>query len=256
MASIFFDFAEITSSTTADASLQRNSMSPIHHSHRRLVARQKKPSTRLCYVTSRYILTDYSTTVFEEAGKEELQILDEDPIGMDAFISWAYTGQISGTRTFGLMQEWVLADRLRAPSYANEIMHLLFTLYGAEDVRYMKVEEARYVYDHTHEQSKLRTFVRELINTHGALSDEGLEFEKIREGRNEAALTKYESDWRALIHSGGDLVLDITAASSFCEAKEGGHSPRIYQNHEKFLGAVSTRLVNVFLEGRPRTGTG
>lgn len=96
-----------------------------------------------------------------EAEKEELELPDECPREIGAFISWAYTGQVIGS--FSLLKQWVLADKLRAPGFANEVMNSLFSLYGSHDGRGMTADEGQFVYDHTHKNSKLRLFIKEFL---------------------------------------------------------------------------------------------
>jgi hypothetical protein len=60
-----------------------------------------------------------------------ISLPDEVPDGIGTFISWVYTGRISSTLT--LQALWVMGDRIRSPSFPNDIMSLMFDYYGVSD---------------------------------------------------------------------------------------------------------------------------
>jgi BTB/POZ domain len=104
---------------------------------------------------------------FAEASQETLQLPDEDVENLNIFTSWIYTSQILGAS--GLVGLWVLGDRLRSPGFANEIMHTLFGKYVNCGGQYMTAHDAIFIYDNTHQNSKLREFTKQLLMLDGLL---------------------------------------------------------------------------------------
>jgi hypothetical protein len=120
---------------------------------------------------------------------------NEMPEAMSAFVSWIYTGRISTTCKVAPEALWILGDRLRSPSFANEAMHLIFTRYLGEC---LKADAAEYVYEHTSEGSKLRQFIRDLVLAEGPLESCG--------HPNCDQDAKLKEEWRKLIRRKCDLV--------------------------------------------------
>ena len=136
---------------------------------------------------------------FVEAKYETIDIRTEDPEDMSIFISWVYSGYVR-CNPRDLMRLWILGDRLRSPLFANEVMYYLFDEHYNQG--WLTSSEAEFVYSHTHETSKLRLYVRDLIIARGPLRMDVLSWNK----------SSYEADWHSLILRGGDLVLDIAKA--------------------------------------------
>jgi hypothetical protein len=144
---------------------------------------------------------------FVEAASTTLELPEDAVEDIAAFVTWAYTGHITSPR---LEELWVLGQRLQSPKLSNDCMRMRF---NKSSVRWMEAKAARYVYENTMEGSKLRQFIKDLIQAEGPLCEECVE-------SNDREDTQYNEDWKTLIKEGGDLVLDVVKDGSFGNQKD------------------------------------
>lgn len=116
---------------------------------------------------------------FEEAAKNEIKLLDEDPQIFNVFLEWLYTGNLYEPRTtidpngkadeertdvaltcILILKLWVFGDKRGAPKLQNDAVDALY--------RYVKQawifpsHDINYVYDNTVAGARLRAFVVDL----------------------------------------------------------------------------------------------
>lgn len=186
---------------------------------------------------------------FIEGTNGNIDLPEESPDEIAAFLSWIYSGTIESK--LNAVQLWVLGDRLRIPFLCNDVMYLLFNIYGSHVMnggQWLSASTVEYVYAQTHEHSLLRLFVRDVLRGEGPLCDRALESHADNERE------RYIADWNELIYAGGDLVVDVATVSSF-KADHGSEdvsedAPYLYQNHHKYLmDTKGTRPVEDFVNG-------
>ena len=179
---------------------------------------------------------------FVEAASTTLELPEDTAKDIAAFVTWAYSGHIT---SFRLEELWVLGQRLQSPKFSNDCMRLMFNKCR---VFWMEAQEARYVYENTIEGSKLRQFIRDLIQAEGPLCKRCVEyFEKENTQANE--------DWKTLIKEGGDLVFDIVKDGSFGDKKYISDCPYFKTNQHKYLLEVTGRPIEDYIAGKMRGDT-
>lgn len=102
--------------------------------------------------------------------------------------------------------QWILGDRFASPAFCNAVMFHLFKIYSNDNI-WLTARMAENVYSVTNANSKVRLFVKALIATCGPLSPRSLAFNT----------KEFLEEWNALIHRGGEIVLDIKSISSFSD---------------------------------------
>lgn len=179
---------------------------------------------------------------FREAVTQEIQLLDDKPEAIGAFITWVYSGQVESF--LGAEELWVLGDKLQSPAFANEAMHLIYSIYGlnpSDGGTWLTAAAADYVWNNTGDESRLRIFMKELISHDGPLCQRALET------TSESA--KMKEDWHKLIEDGGELVLEIFRSGSFLTKDDTKESPWREKNWHKYLLPVDMPPIDDFIEG-------
>jgi hypothetical protein len=103
---------------------------------------------------------------FAGASTQEVTLPEHVADEVQIFVSWVYSGQISGAVEPEKL--WILGDKLRSPLFKNETMHLLFSKYAGN---WPLEDDAELVYKNTAEVSKLRMFIADTIVTNGPLAE-------------------------------------------------------------------------------------
>lgn len=146
----------------------------------------------------------------------------------------------------GAEELWVLGDSLLSPTFCNDVMYLIFDIYGYGS-SWLNAESADTAYDQTPKASALRKFVGDLMNAHGPLCPRAIEDEKER--------TKdggYERDWYAVIERGGELVLQMAKVRGFKDdefIKRGGNPYNIW-GKEQYILYIELSPVEGFVQSK------
>lgn len=94
---------------------------------------------------------------------DKLQLPSTNPDTLDAFVGWLYTGNIPSTTA--LIEElWVFGEKLGAPAFQNELMHLLFAFHIDE---YVSARALHFVERNTDEDCVLWQYTRDQIKAQG-----------------------------------------------------------------------------------------
>jgi hypothetical protein len=197
----------------------------------------------LCYFAEFFDATLFGR--FVEAASTTLELPEDAAEDIAAFVTWAYTGHITSPR---LIELWVLGQRLQSPKLSNDCMRMMFNKYWES---WMVAEEARYSYENTMEGSKLRQFIKDLIQAEGPLCEECVRYfegDKIQR-------SSFQEDWKTLIKEGGDLVFDVVKDGSFGNKKDSGYCPYFKGNQLKYLLEVTGRPIEDFIAGKMRGDT-
>jgi hypothetical protein len=143
---------------------------------------------------------------FVEAGQDYMRLPDDDGACIQAFIKWINTGKvdvaISPKDPVFTEKLWVLADKIDAPKFLNSVVDILCKKYNQESG--VSIEAVKYIYEETAPGSKLRRFLVEAVTAKGPLH-------KTRQHRR--------VEWKALVHDGGNFVLDVVEAGGFINYK-------------------------------------
>lgn len=178
-----------------------------------------------------------------------LELSEESPEEIAALLTWIYSGTIESE--LNAVNLWVLGDRLRLPSFCNEVMFLMMHTYGSpveDGGQWLSANTVEYVYAQTSHGSLLRKFVTDVICGEGPLCDRAVvEYE-------EGDLESYLDNWHRLIYTGGDLVVDVATVSSFSADKgsfgNDPDAPYRWANHHKYMmDTKGIRPVEDFVNG-------
>ncbi|PVH87034.1 hypothetical protein DL98DRAFT_582348 [Cadophora sp. DSE1049] len=133
----------------------------------------------------------------KEAAERTIRLPEEHNTAFEAFVTWAYTGQVNSD----LCPEelWALGDRLRSPKFSNAVMYLMFNDYSHGDT-FLSTKSVEIAFSKTAESSQLQNFLIEVINSQGPLCKTVLRCE---------IASPYVRDWQRFIQGGGELVLQI-----------------------------------------------
>jgi hypothetical protein len=145
---------------------------------------------------------------FAESQQDHIDLPDHCPSHIQAFATWTYTGvidwellQSTSTEADPLIHEklWVLGDKIESPKFLNCVTQLLFSKYKEARV---PIEAIDYIYENTLSKSLLRKLLIRSVTSEGPLH------------RN-AGLDK-GTQWKKLVFSGGQFVLDVVLSGGFC----------------------------------------
>ncbi|KAH9222775.1 hypothetical protein DL95DRAFT_401789 [Leptodontidium sp. 2 PMI_412] len=186
---------------------------------------------------------------FEESQTNIIRLPNETPEAIAGFLTWTYTGHIESSTS--AEELWALGDRLLSPLFMNEVMRLIFAIYGRHE-HWLCARGADHAFNETAPGSKLRKFVCDYIDYHGPLCPQA-----IRDDDNEDGL--YERDWRALIEKGGELVsymaLGNGAKYKPVDWPQDGFYPTLTNLKQgEYMLDVKTRDIEDFILGKMRAG--
>lgn len=140
---------------------------------------------------------------FIEATTNTIEMPEENPAEVRAFISWVYSGFLSNAKS-GPQPErlWILADMLGAPEFSNDAMSLVCGKYLRQ---WLTPDMAELVYKSTRSTSELRRFIHFLIKAEGPLCDDycHLPLKRTRQQPNNG-----RAEWMKLLSKGGDIITD------------------------------------------------
>lgn len=119
---------------------------------------------------------------FKGAHTGEVILPEESPDVVGAFISWLYTGCIiwDGEAVERQFDEpysegippavglWVLGDKFLSPQFTNAVMDSIIAHFADNGV--LEAKTAEFAYENTIDGSKLRRFIKDLIETEGPIS--------------------------------------------------------------------------------------
>lgn len=187
---------------------------------------------------------------FSESTQKEIELPDHEEDTMRAFVTWIYTGNIRTCNvsigdpwrienpSFKEMPErlWVLGDQLLAPTFTNDSMELLRRRYFSFS---LPAIAAGYVYATTLPESKLRLFVKAVIDHEGPLQTNG---ENIPGDAEEA--------WTAELSKGGELTRDCVSAIFHAYEQSSKESPWALSRFDDYLEPVPARSVSGWIKAK------
>ena len=145
---------------------------------------------------------------FEEAGKADFYLPEDEEQDIRQFVQWTYTGSVpvkdaeieeqEGKTDLDLERACVLADKLSAPTFANRVIRRV--MWQCRD-QWLEPEAAEYVFKHTAVNSKLRLCVVDYATSEGLCSY--------------SSPFQYQDQWLGLLSKGGDLVIECLKAGGF-----------------------------------------
>lgn len=119
---------------------------------------------------------------FSEAGKDEIELPEDNEDDVRAFVNWTYTGNVGTCHKDLYVRDvftpepvdivvkfWILADKFLAPELSNDAMKCIMGWYNYE---WLSAETAEFVYAHTPRESPLRLFIRDFIISEGPFNGE------------------------------------------------------------------------------------
>lgn len=185
---------------------------------------------------------------FSESTQKEIELPDHEEDTMRAFVTWIYTGNIrtcnpsvndpytNAYPSFKEMSErlWVLGDRLLAPAFTNDSMELLRRRYFSFNLTAMA---AGYVYVTTLPESKLRLFVKAVIDHEGPLQNGG---ENVAEEDLDA--------WIDELSKGGELAKDCLSA--ILRQQDSKKSPWGISRFHTYLEPITARSVSDWIKAK------
>ncbi|TVY56778.1 hypothetical protein LSUE1_G009942 [Lachnellula suecica] len=177
---------------------------------------------------------------FSTAESKEIEVQEEDPKAIQAFVAWLYSAQILPTAC-PLSDLWLLGDRIRSPEFMNEVMHTIFERIEKERI---EASEYKQMFIATSPDSKLRQLFRNTILQEGPL------------GVDNDYSDDFMEAWKDLMKQGGELVVDIALRGSLFTI--GTCTEHRWKSHNKYLEpieAFTTRPIEDFIAGKPRAGT-
>ncbi|KAK0124523.1 hypothetical protein ONS95_009472 [Cadophora gregata] len=183
----------------------------------------------------------------KEANESTISMPEEDCTAFQAFVSWAYTGQINSCVC--PEELWVLGDKLQSARFSNAVMFHMFDGYRDEDT-FISTKSVEIAFYEIADGSKLRKFLMDLLNVQGPFCKRVLESKKA---------AGYVRDWQRLIQSGGDIVLQIVQNASLIDdywanwddAEE--EIPTWMESQHKYLLPITSRPIDDFLQGKKRS---
>lgn len=178
-----------------------------------------------------------------EANAKEISLPQDDPEQIQIFVDWVKTGRLllsGGDRRGGVYPKcdqdwslrcpavdlWVTADRLIAPKYENVIMNSFLNFLeaapsGIRNTR-LPASTVRFVYDNTFDNSKLRTFIKDMVTHKSPFGLIGY-----------APGTLQRQEWVDLCVERSDLIKD--AIEKFNMEGPAHNRPYHSQNRRKYM---------------------
>ncbi|KAL2074397.1 hypothetical protein VTL71DRAFT_8175 [Oculimacula yallundae] len=183
---------------------------------------------------------------FRESKTNIVRLPEETPEAVAGFLTWACSGHIESPTC--PEELWALGERLRSPKFMDEVMHLIFAVYGRYE-RWLSARGAEVACDQTMPESKLRKYVFRNVSLHGPLCKAAIkdEFSFKKEGI-------FERGWLTSIKGGGELVSHMAlgrgARKPRAEAENGIQLCFGPDMQDKYLVGVVSVKVEDFIQGK------
>lgn len=142
---------------------------------------------------------------FKEAVNATIELPEDDPTEIEAFVSWVYTGGLDWQKgAVNAFRLWVLGDKFLAPHFTDEAAGLAM---GSLIDTQMNLEDAAYIYDNSTGGSKIRAFTKRMLYLDGPLYLQ----QPPRQTNPLSYLQKQirEEQWDNVIRNGGQLLVDL-----------------------------------------------